>query len=313
MLTVTYDEKLCLTDERVVALGFFDGVHLGHRDMLKQARKAADERGIALTVFTFFSESDTLKMGTDRIYDTQTRLSLLSELGVDLAVVADFEKIRSISHEEFTKRILVGQLNTTLAVAGFNFRYGNGALGNAEALKDQMRSFGRDALIVPAYLATDGEVLSSTKIKKALLDGKIEDANSSLALPYRITGAIEEGLHLGRTYGVPTLNQSFARGTLVPCLGVYRAAVTVGDRCYHAITNVGTCPTFGARPPHAETFVISPNFSTNDEPVVVHLLGYLREERTFDSAESLKMQINIDKNEALKRNGDLQWLINGQS
>lgn len=313
MLTVSYDEGLFLSGGRVVALGFFDGVHLGHRDMLRRARAAADERGTALAVFTFLSESENLKVGAGRIYDTATRLSLLEELGVDLAVVADFEKIRSISHEGFTERILIGQMNACLAVSGFNFRYGNGARGNAATLEEQMRRAGRDALIVPAYLAPDGEPLSSTKIKKALIEGRIEEANEYLRMPYRITSAVEEGLHLGRTYGIPTINQSFAPGALLPRLGVYRGAVTVGGRVYHAITNIGECPTFGARPAHAETFVIAPEFRAENEPITVHLLGFLREERKFDGAESLKMQIMIDKNEALKQNGEIQWLINGQN
>ena len=313
MKTLIYDENLRLSGERVVALGFFDGVHLGHRDMLARARAAADERGLPLAVFTFFSESEGLKGGAGRIYDTKTRLSLLEELGVDLAVIADFGKIRTTSHEEFSDHILISQLNTALAVSGFNFRYGNGAKGNADTLVAQMRAKGRDALIVPAYLASDGEPLSSTKIKKALLDGEIEQANQYLSKPYRIASAVEAGLRIGRSYGVPTLNQSFPEGTLIPKHGVYRAALTTKNGVYHALTNIGVCPTFGERPPHAETFVLASDFEDSSDCVTVHLLGYLREERTFDSAESLKLQINIDKNEALNRNGDIQWLINGQN
>ena len=313
MQTVIYDEDLRLSGERVVALGFFDGVHLGHRDMLKKARAAADARGIALAVFTFSSESEGLKRGSGRIYDTKTRLSLLNELGVDLAVVADFDKIRTISHEAFVENVLLKQLNAAIAVSGFNFRYGNGAKGSSDTLREQMRAVGREALIVPAYLAKDGEPLSSTKIKKALLEGNIELANEYLALPYRITSAVESGLHLGRTYGVPTLNQSFPEGTLIPKHGVYRAALCTGGRIYHALTNLGECPTFGARPPHAETFVITADYAGEGDFITVYLLGYLREERKFDGAESLKMQINIDKNEAFERNGDIQWLINGRN
>ena len=311
--TVLYNEQLHLSGERVVALGFFDGVHLGHRDMLERAREAANARGIELAVFTFLSESTALKSGTGRIYDTKTRLSLLEQIGIDLVILADFDSVRHLTHEQFTNRILLSQLGTALAVAGFNFRYGRGAEGNAASLKAQLQAAGRDALIVPAYLAEDGEPLSASKIKGALLSGEMERANAYLKIPYCITSEIEEGLHLGRTYGIPTLNQPFPEGTLIPRLGVYRCDVKVGERIYHAVTNVGECPTFGARPPHAETFVLTDDFSADNNPVTVYLLGYLREERTFNGAESLKMQINIDKNTALERNGDLQWLINGQS
>ena len=114
----------------------------------------------------------------------------------------------------------------------------------------------------------------------------------------KLTGPIVHGQAKGRLAGFPTANLALPEGLVALPHGVYACTATVEGKTYGAVVNIGTCPTFGARPPHAETFVISPNFSTNDEPVVVHLLGYLREERTFDSAESLKMQINIDKNEA---------------
>ncbi len=313
MILTKYQKGLQLSGERVCALGFFDGVHLGHRDMLARARSLAEKRGIEFALFTFSSESRKLKGGGGRIYDTKTRLTLFEELGIQRVILCDFDDVCDISHECFVKDILIGALNTTVAVSGFNFRYGKGAEGTAETLAQQMEKYARYACIVPPYFTEDGEILSTTKIKLALARGDIGLANALLGSPYFLASPVEEGLHLGRTYGIPTLNQSFPEGSCLPLTGVYRTAVILGDGAYHGVTNVGTCPTFGERPVHAETFIVGEGFSLYGECVKVVFLGYLRKERTFDSAESLKMQILVDKNKTTEQNGDIQWLATGHN
>lgn len=313
MKRFAYTEQFKSDSECVVALGFFDGVHLGHRDMLARAKAEAKKRHLPLCVFTFSSESEELKGGNARIYDTETRLLLLEEIGVDTAVVADFLQVRNLTPEDFSKKILIEQLHTRLAVCGFNFRYGKGASGDADTLRASMQESSRDCLIVDAYLAEDGEVLSTTKIKKLLTEGKIEVANAYLGRPYLLASIVEEGLHLGRSYGIPTVNQSFPTGAHLPKNGVYRSVAIVDGVACHALTNVGNCPTFGERPTHAETFIIGEVCSLYGKKIKVYLLGYLREEKRFEDAEALKMQILVDKNRATTENGEIQWLVTGQN
>lgn len=313
MRILVYDDALSLDGACVVALGFFDGVHLGHRDLLTRAKEEAVSRNLPLCVFTFSSESEGLKRGSGRIYDTETRLQLLSDLGVDIAVICDFALVCNLSAEEFCEDILLHRLHAVLAVSGFNFRYGRGARGNSTTLKETMQGHGADALCIGAYLTEDGEVLSTTKIKALLDTGKTEQANAYLGAPYRFSTVVEEGLHLGRSYGVPTINQSFPCGIYIPRGGVYRSVAIVDGVPYHAVTNIGTCPTFGERPIHAETFVAGEGFSLYGKKITVYLLGYLREEMQFPDAQALKMQIIVDKNRAITENGEIQWLATGQN
>ena len=260
MRVYSYSEAFVSDSECVVALGFFDGVHLGHRDMLTRAKAEADKRALPLCVFTFTSESEGLKVGNGRIYDTEARLSLLEELGVNITVTCDFSLVRDLTPEDFTERILLSSLHATLAVCGFNFRYGKGARGTSETLVEAMRRHGRDCLIVDAYLVGDGEPLSTTKIKTLLAEGSTEEANAYLGKPYFLSTVVEAGLRLGRSYGIPTVNQSFKEGLFLPKTGVYRSTAIVDGRAYNAVTNIGECPTFGERPIHAETFIVGEGF-----------------------------------------------------
>ncbi len=313
MRTLAYSDSLFLDGECVVALGFFDGVHLGHRDMLRRSKSEALARNLPLCVFTFTSESEGLKRESGRIYDTQTRLLLLEEALVDIAIVCDFSLVRNLTAEEFCEEILIKRLHASLAVCGFNFRYGKGASATAENLKETMRRSQRDCLIVEAYLTEEGAPLSTTKIKALLANGNIDLANAYLGKPYLLCSKVEEGLQLGRTYGIPTLNQSFPKGTSIPKSGVYRSVAIVDGIAYHSLTNIGVCPTFGERPLHAETFIVGEGFSLYGKKIKVYLLGFLRDEMRFSSAESLKMQILVDKNRAITENGEIQWLATGQN
>ena len=311
MKALLYHKGLTLDGECVVALGFFDGVHLGHRDMLSRAKSVAHSKALPLCVFTFTSESEGFKGNNNRIYDTEARLLLLEEVGADIVIACDFALVRHLSPEEFCEDILISSLHAKVAVCGFNFRYGKGACGTASTLRETMQSHGRECLIVEAFLTETGEPLSTTKIKTLFTEGRMEEVNAYLGRPYFLSGLVEEGLHLGRSYGVPTVNQSFPKGTLIPKNGVYRSVAIVDGLAYHAVTNVGACPTFGSRPVHAETFIVGEGFTLYGKKIRVYLLGYLREEKQFENAEHLKAQILTDKNRAITENGEIQWLATG--
>lgn len=296
----------------VVALGFFDGVHLAHRRLIDRARAIARQDGLTLAVFTFVSETDGYKESAGRLYSTKEKLSLFSSLGVELVLLADFSSLRDLSPEAFVDGVLVHTLGARVAVAGYNFRYGKGASGNADTLLSRMRAMGGDA-VIEQECTEGGETVSSTRIRRLLTEGKTEEANRLLVTPYFLEGTVESGRGMGRTWGIPTVNLPLPEGCDFLCKGVYRAAIRIRDEVYHAVTNVGTCPTFGAREVHTETHVLNCDLSLYGECVRVYLLGYLREERVFSGVEELKMQINVDKNRAIQENGDIKWLATGQN
>ncbi len=194
----------------VMTLGFFDGVHIAHRDLIKKAREIADSMGIALGVFTFSSDGG-LKPRAKRLYSTEEKIKIFEDLGVDFAVVADFASISSLSAEEFVKTALVEQMGCRAAVVGFNFRFGRGAEGDAGMLCRLMAECGGECE-VRRELTLDGQTVSTTLIRSCLENGDIEKATKLLGAPYKISSSAVHGRGVGKTLGFPTVNTQ-----LEPC------------------------------------------------------------------------------------------------
>lgn len=295
----------------VIALGLFDGVHLAHRRILECARARARELGAVFGVFTFRSDG-AIKSSAERIYTDEEKRVLLSDLGAEIVIEADFTAIRDVSPEDFVQDILIDSLGCECCVAGFNFRFGKGAHGDADSLARLMSECGREALIVDEQ-TVDGVTVSSTLIRSLLRDGKIDEANRLLTSPYFILGRVEHGNRVGRGLGYPTLNLPLAVGRSIPRLGVYRSAVEIDGVLYSAVTNIGRCPTFDEREIHAEAHIIGELGEIYGRSVRLYLLEFLREERKFGSADELTRQIETDKNQTIKENGELKWQVHGQS
>ena len=285
----------------VLALGFFDGVTLAHRELLKEARKIADKKGLSLGVFTFYS-TDPIKPLSERIYSTEDKLLLLGRCGVDFVILSSFDELSGLSPEEFV-RIISEDLGASVAVSGFNFRFGKGARGNVADLKSLMEKGGGSAVTVKEQ-TLDGKSISATLIRELISLDKIEEANRLLGAPYMLRGLVSSGKGLGHSLGFPTINTDIPSGRATP-LGVYRSAVPIGDRIYHAVTNIGSCPTMGERKTHAETHIIDYDGDLYSKDIEVYLLGYLRDEIRFNTPEELIAQVEEDKKRAIKENGEL--------
>ena len=295
-------------DGYVVALGFFDGVHAAHRALINTAKSIAEKKGLPLAVFTFVAEDEKLKSG-DRIYGTEDKLEIFASLGVDLVILSRFASVSDLSAEEFIHSSLLTDMKCRVAVAGFDYRFGKGATGNVQLLKSHLEGAGAEFVMENEH-KIDGEKISTTKIKTLLRSGEIEEATRYLGAPYFIKTEVTRGDGRGKNLGFPTLNSDKE-----PPLkrGVYRTAVEISGRAYHAITNVGTCPTFGERAVHVETYVIGFSGDLYGQNIRTHFLGFLRDEKAFSGADELKEQLNLDQERAVRENGDLKWLEIGQS
>ncbi len=309
MKIYTYKELRLAPRGGVIALGFFDGVHAAHRELLKMAKEEAELRRASLGVFTFSSESN-IKSDKKRLYTTDERLDLIAGLGGDFAVVADFSEICSIEAEDFVRTVLADGLGASVAVAGYNFRFGKGARGNSICLAKEMSRYGDYAIIFDKF-ELDGKEVSSSAVRALIEEGKIEDANRLLGSPYCFCGKVEHGNSMGKSLGFPTINTPLENGKIIPRLGVYRSAVLAGGNIYNSVTNVGKCPTLGEREIHLETHLIDFRGDLYGENVKIFLLGYLREERTFKNEKELIMQINVDKNNTIIENGEEKWQEHG--
>ena len=198
------------------------------------------------------------------------------------------------------------------AVAGYDFRFGKGARGDAGLLLEKLTAAGAVCEIESEY-KIDGDKVSTTKIKEFLSLGRVDKAKDFLGCPYFITASVVEGNGVGRKLGFPTVNTSFKKNVAPLRHGVYRTAVDISGTLYSGITNVGICPTFDARAPHAETFIIDYNGNLYGKKIRIFFLEYLREEKKFNNQNDLILQINVDKNRVIQENGELTWQEIGQS
>ena len=295
--------------ECLLALGFFDGVHIAHRDLLCQAKKNAKDRGLPFGIFTFAS-SGNIKITAKRLYNDEEKAEMFKSLGADFVVFADFSAISGSSPEEFVKKILFSDLGCRICVAGFNFRFGNRAAGNSAMLTSLMQEVGGEACICDEI--TDGDsTISATLIREHILNGNIETANRLLGSPYYIKGRVLHGRADGRKLGFPTVNILIEDGKIIPKTGVYRSALVIDDKIYSGVSNIGVCPTFNGSQTKLETHIIDFSGDLYGKEIRTYLIGYIREERRFDSIEELKMQINIDKNTTIKENGENLWQLLG--
>ena len=310
MKIYNYRPGTVIGKKTAVALGFFDGVHAAHRRLLEKTKEIARKNNLLFTVFTF--ESTTGIKENSLIYSTEEKLALFESLGVEAVMLAKFADISEVSADIFVKDCLFGDMGCRVAVAGFDFRYGKGRTGNIESLTREMRRLGADC-ITEAQQTIGGEKISSSKIKSLLSDGDVEGARRFLGYPYQLICEVEHGRGVGRKLGFPTINTSLDKSRVKLRYGVYRTAVDISGKLYTGVTNVGVCPTFKEREAHAETYITNYSGDLYGEKIRILFLGRLRDEMRFNSPEELITQITIDKNRAIKENGELTWQEIGQN
>ena len=306
----SYPEKLNIQNT-AVALGYFDGVHVGHRELISLLVREAKAKGLQSYVFTFADSLSQTKKTQSIIYNIEEKLRIFESLGVDGVVVTDFTSVAGLSADDFVGKVLIEALGAEIAISGYNFRFGKGAVGDSKRLVELMESYGKSALILSEQ-RINGNTLSATVIRELMASNRLDEATRMLGAPYSITGTVEKGLGLGKVYGFPTVNLPL-RDAFPLNVGVYRTAVLVDGKLYTGVTNVGTCPTVQEREIHAETFIADFDGDLYGKTLRIYFLGYLRPEKRYESIEALKEQIYLDKETSLKENGDLKWLEIGQS
>ena len=306
VLHYVYGQTKPNTKRLAVALGFFDGVHLGHRSLLRELKEKSEKLGLTPCVFSFANGLSRTKNVQTILYHLGDKTQIFENIGIEKVIYANFESISHLTPEEFVNEVLIKDFGVELCVAGYNFRFGKGALGNADSLMKIMSDSEKQAIIMDEE-TVNGQKLSSSRIRELLSDKKIEEANALLGSPYFIKGIVEKGLGLGSHFGFPTVNTTIRHDSPLP-KGVYRSAVKIGDKLYTGITNIGNCPTVQERETHAETLIADFDGNLYGEEIYIYLLEYLRDERTFESVELLKQQIDRDKEISISKNGDLKWL-----
>jgi len=278
-----------------VAIGVFDGVHLGHRTVL-EALEGGDPGGwkVALT----FGTHPQALLHPDRaplpLTTLARRLELLDAAGVDAVAVLGFdEKLRRLSPSAFVDRFLVAGLNAGLVVVGEGFRFGNDAAGDTSTLKRLGDAAGFSVITVP-ILGADGREYRSTAIRTALADGEVSSAAGMLGRPHEVVGVVVHGDGRGRQIGVPTANLELLEPVAVPARGVYVVTARVHAEQVPGVANVGVRPTFDGESELVEVHLLDHDEDLYGCEVQVRFLARLRGERRFESVGDLVDQIGRD-------------------
>ncbi len=285
--------RLFALEDTVTALGFFDGMHLGHQALIDYAVERATALGCKSAVLTF-DDDMTLKPGANRLTDGDTRLSLIGDRGVDYVILARFGDVRDMTPMTFVKNVLVGLCHTKEAVCGFNYRFGQGRSGDATMLTQYLKLFGASTHVMPPTMAENGQVISSSLIREAIKNGDMEAATAYMGAPFALVSSVLHGRAIGRTIGAPTINQVFPPFMVVPKRGVYATTCYVGEKPYIAVTNVGVRPTVGGENVTCESHLIGFSGSLYGETVTLLFNAFLREETHFASLDELQTQIMKD-------------------
>lgn len=281
--------------KKSVALGNFDGMHLGHIAVLNKALEAA---GDALTPCALLFSEHSIKSLTGiappKLMTDEERRNFITDFGFKIEEI-DFNRICNFSAQEFVDEILVKKLNAGAVVCGYNYRFGKNALGNTETLKSLCTERSIDCHIV-SEVHCDGNAVSSTVIRNLIENGETQKANRMLGRRFGFTSPVIHGDERGRSWGFPTANQLLPDGFVMPKFGVYASEVTVEGRKYKGVTNIGKRPTVGTEIVLSETYIIDLNDNLYDKEIDIRLIDFIRPEKKFCSFNELATQIKADTN-----------------
>lgn len=283
-----------------LALGFFDGVHLGHADVIKKAVETSSDT-VKSAVLTFSkSPSATLFNEKKELLTTnEEKFRLFEMLGIDVVFCIDFCDIKDMTAQEFVEDILCDKLNASFISTGYNYHFGKGGSAGVQELKNLCE---RLSITVhsSAPVLYNNEAISSTRIRECIKNGDMKSANEMLGYNYNIKGDVVEGNHIGTKISTPTINLPLDDSCITPRFGVYASKVIVDGHTFFGATNIGTHPTVGGDEVLCETHLL--DFSGDDlysKNVRIEPLLFIRDEKKFGSIDELKVQIEKDKEDIL--------------
>ncbi len=276
-----------------VALGNFDGIHIGHMAVLDEtARFSSDGLIPAVMLFDEHSLKKIKGEAPPMLMTEKERLAFIEEKGFCYKKIS-FESIRYFSPEEFVKKILADEFNAKAVVCGFDYHFGFEAKGNAETLRKLCAENSIECVTVNE-IEIDEVKVSSTAIRNAIETGNIDFANKMLGRPFGFCSEVISGDQRGRTWGFPTANQKLPDGLVRPKFGVYESQVKLDGKIYKGVTNIGLRPTVGTDIVLSETHILDFNEFIYGKSVDIRLKRFLRSEQRFDSFDELIMQIKSD-------------------
>ncbi|QED47588.1 bifunctional riboflavin kinase/FAD synthetase [Cytobacillus dafuensis] len=291
--------------ELAMALGYFDGVHLGHQKVILQAKAVAEEKGYKSAVMTFDPHPSVVLGKSERhveyITPLKDKINIMSSLGIDYLYVVNFSReFANLLPQEFVDQYLI-ELNVQHVIAGFDYSYGRMGKGTMETLLFHSRNKFAYT-VVPKLSSNDDEKVSSTLIRSLIHEGKMDKIPSILGRSYTTTGTVIHGDKRGRTIGFPTANIDLLGEYLIPPIGVYCVRLFVDGIWYEGVCNIGYKPTFNnelSQKPSIEVHIFNFDQDIYGQEVTVEWHLHLRKEQKFSGIKELIAQIEKDKKKAL--------------
>ncbi len=286
-----------MTKQKVMALGFFDGIHVGHAALIDMIKQRARETGAQPAVLTFDVHPDNLVFNktVPLINSAEDRVNILKRcFGIDEVVVVHFSRrVMCMDWKDFIDE-LIDEMELRWIVVGHDFCFGYKGLGTAEKLRGYCAQRGVGCDIIPA-VRRDGVIVSSTLIRELIESGDMEKANAYLGHPHTLTDVVRSGYRLGTKMGTPTINMGFPQGVIVPRRGVYAAKAYIDGREYLSVTNVGVRPTVSdSGNVNVESFLLDFKGNLYGHQVRIDFYKFLRPERRFEDLSELSVQIKHD-------------------
>lgn len=300
--------NILIKERTSVAIGNFDGIHIGHIEVLKEAVVKANEQGLKSLCFTFsnhpfnyiLGRKDTENEAVKKIISEDDKIILLENLGFDYLVNIPFDDyIMKMNADDFYNKILVEKFNSAYISVGFNFTYGSRAQGKPEDLIKKAKISGIGVKIHDAVML-ENNVVSSTLIRNFIQDGDMESVYKYLGRHLSYSGIVVHGKKIGRRIGYKTLNLDVAENMILPPDGVYYSFTEIGDDTYESISNIGINPTVGTVKRRIETHLFNFSGDLYDNVIRVNLLHLARGEKKFGDIEELKRQIEFDCEKAIE-------------
>ncbi len=298
------EQYKCADTRDSIAVGVFDGVHVGHQEVITRMVQEARKKGVRSVVFTFLNHPLTIlapAYSPPRLLTPEQQLKVFSSLGVDSVLRIQFdEDFARITPLEFVQDILARRLCAGRIFCSKDFRFGRDGEGDVHFLSSQGRQYGISVSVVPP-LVRDGFLVSSTMIRQMVIEGRVEQAARMLGRPFQFPARVVRGKGIGSSHlGYPTANLQPPRGHVVPAHGVYAVVGAVDGETYPGMMNIGECPTFEKGRRTFEVHLFNFNGALQGKTLLVGFVAFMRDERKFDNESELRRQLSQDRRHALE-------------
>lgn len=296
MIVLNDSFKVKLKYKTYVTIGSFDGLHKGHLSLISKAIELSKKNNVKSMVNTFKEHPLNIinkDIAPKLIMDNETKIQLLEDTGLDILNLSDFIDIMKIPPEDYILN-MIEYYNIKGIITGFNHKFGHKNQGDVKLLKKLSEKYGFELYIVDP-VKVDGEIVSSTSIRKCIADGEIAKANKMLLRPYSLKGTVMHGRKIGRTLGFPTANLKYDNDFVVPGIGVYYTVVEYNGKKYKAITDIGYAPTVRNSDFTIESYMLNFNEDIYEKSIKINFIEKIRDEVKFSNIEELKDQLEKDK------------------